>query len=80
MTGGPLHGPYFYHFVREGGKLKKRYIEGEHVAQTTSYLEQSKALAREEKQFQEKRRHRATDFLTIIADDLRALDRFFQSH
>jgi hypothetical protein len=23
---GQLHGPYFYHFVRENGRLRKRYV------------------------------------------------------
>src|SRR5688500_3008296 len=24
-VGGALHGPYFYHFTRENGRLRKRY-------------------------------------------------------
>lgn len=77
MTGGPLQGPYFYHFVREAGRLKKRYIKAEHVPQATAYLEQSKAFAIAGRPFQEKRRHRATDMLTSIADTIRALNRLF---
>ena len=30
---GELHGPYFYHFVRVGGKLKKRYLKASEVEQ-----------------------------------------------
>jgi hypothetical protein len=31
---GELHGPYFYHFIRSNGKLKKRYLKAEEVEQT----------------------------------------------
>jgi hypothetical protein len=30
---GELHGAYFYHFVRIGGQLKKRYIKASEVEQ-----------------------------------------------
>lgn len=28
---GELHGAYYYHFVRVGGKLKKRYLKADEV-------------------------------------------------
>lgn len=30
---GELHGAYYYHFVRVGGKLRKRYIKASEVKQ-----------------------------------------------
>ncbi len=30
---GELHGAYYYHFVRIGGQLKKRYIKASEVEQ-----------------------------------------------
>jgi hypothetical protein len=30
---GELHGPYFYHFVRFNGELKKRYLKVDEVEQ-----------------------------------------------
>jgi hypothetical protein len=30
---GELHGAYYYHFVRIGGKLKKRYLKAHQVKQ-----------------------------------------------
>lgn len=32
-TRGELHGPYFYHFVRVGGRLRKRYLKAHEVEQ-----------------------------------------------
>jgi hypothetical protein len=31
---GELHGPYYYHFERLGGKLVKRYLKAAEVEQT----------------------------------------------
>ncbi len=31
---GELHGPYYYHFVRVGGKLIRRYLKASEVEQT----------------------------------------------
>jgi hypothetical protein len=31
---GELHGAYFYHFVRVGGRLRKRYLKADQVEQT----------------------------------------------
>ncbi len=31
---GELHGAYYYHFVREDGKLKKRYLKATEVEPT----------------------------------------------
>ena len=30
---GELHGAYFYHFVRVGGRLKKRYLKAHEIEQ-----------------------------------------------
>jgi hypothetical protein len=32
-AGGQLHGPYFYRFWREGGRLRKAYIRASKLAQ-----------------------------------------------
>jgi hypothetical protein len=31
---GELHGPYYYHFVRAGGELRKRYLKASEVEPT----------------------------------------------
>lgn len=31
---GELHGAYYYHFVRIGGKLRKRYLKASEVEET----------------------------------------------
>ncbi len=31
---GELHGAYYYHFVRVGGRLKKRYLKASEVEET----------------------------------------------
>ncbi len=42
---GELHGAYYYHFTRIGGKLTKRYLKAHEVEQM-----QSACLARREKE------------------------------
>ncbi len=42
---GKLHGAYYYHFVRIGGRLKKRYLKASEVEQM-----QAACLARQRKE------------------------------
>ena len=46
-TRGELHGPYFYHFVRVGGRLAKRYLKAHEVEQMrlacTAWREEERA-------------------------------------
>jgi hypothetical protein len=46
---GELHGPYFYHFVRVGGVLVKRYVKAKDVAAMRAACESRQ---------QQNRRHR----------------------
>ncbi len=41
--GAALHGPYFYHFWREGGRLKKRYLRPGEVEATRQACARGKA-------------------------------------
>lgn len=36
---GPLHGPYYYHFYREAGKQRKKYVPKGQVQQVRSAIE-----------------------------------------
>lgn len=56
---GELHGAYYYHFIRVGGRLKKRYLKADEVRQV-----QKACLLRQQ---QERKRH------TINADNWRHL-------
>jgi hypothetical protein len=38
-THGKLHGPFFYRFWREGGKLRKQYVPAEKVDEVRSRCE-----------------------------------------
>ena len=38
-AGGPLHGPYYYRFWREGGKLKKSYVRRSELEQVRAAYE-----------------------------------------
>ncbi len=33
-AGGELHGAYYYHFVRVGGRLRKRYLKASEIDET----------------------------------------------
>jgi hypothetical protein len=45
-SGATLHGPYFYHFWREDGRLKKRYLKPDEVEATRAACEKGKAARR----------------------------------
>lgn len=36
---GELHGPYWYHFTREGGRLRKRYVKPGDLADVRAGIE-----------------------------------------
>jgi hypothetical protein len=65
-VGGLLHGPYFYCFWREGGRLKKAYVRKS---------EGSKLWTRYSRQ-REIRRNRKADRkrFTLLSKDLRKID------
>lgn len=44
--GGALHGPYFYHFWRERGRLKKRYLKPNEVEAARAACERGKSERR----------------------------------
>lgn len=44
---GDLHGAYFYHFVRVGGKLKKRYLK---LSEVETIQKACRARQKEEKE------------------------------
>jgi hypothetical protein len=41
--GDALHGPYFYHFRREGGRLRKRYLRPDEVEATRAACARGRA-------------------------------------
>ena len=43
---GELHGPYYYHFVRRGGVLVKRYVRAADVERSRAACEQRRARER----------------------------------
>ena len=67
---GKLHGAYFYHFVRVGGKLRKRYLKAVEVEK----IKESCALR------QQKEKRRRNDSKTVwslirqIRENLRETD------
>jgi hypothetical protein len=58
---GELHGAYFYHFVRVGGKLKKRYLKAQEIEQMRAAC----SVWREEKKA---RRERSRETWRLIRD------------
>jgi hypothetical protein len=70
---GELHGAYFYHFVRVGGKLRKRYLKAVEVEQ----IKESCAL----RQQQEKKRRDDSktvwNLIRQIRENLRETDALY---
>ncbi len=70
---GELHGAYFYHFVRVGGKLRKRYLKAVEVEQ----IKKSCTL----RQQQEKRRRDDSktvwNLIRQIRENLREIDALY---
>ncbi len=70
---GELHGAYFYHFVRVGGKLRKRYLKAVEVEK----IKESCAL----RQQQEKRRRDDSktvwNLIRQIRENLRETDALY---
>ena len=67
---GELHGAYFYHFVRVGGKLRKRYLKAVEVEK----IKESCALRQ-----QQEKRHRSESetvwgLIRQIRENLRETD------
>jgi hypothetical protein len=48
---GELHGPYYYHFVRVGGELRKRYLKADEVE-----IVQAACLARQQAESEQRAR------------------------
>lgn len=53
---GELHGAYYYHFVRVGGRLRKRYLKASEVEQMqiacgSRQIEKRKQIEKSEKQW-----------------------------
>ena len=64
-----LHGPYYYHFVRTGGKLKKRYLKAWEI-------EQFQAACAARQQSEKQRRARDSELwrqLRVLQAELREL-------
>jgi hypothetical protein len=64
---GELHGPYFYHFERVGGRLIKRYVRAEEAEQFRAACQ-----ARREEERQHRQTHKASvQQLVKIIEQLR---------
>jgi hypothetical protein len=60
-AGGELHGPYFYRFWREGGRLRKEYVKRSELVRVRAQCEARRQFRRELKAaWEQLRRLRAT--------------------
>jgi hypothetical protein len=64
---GELHGAYYYHFVRVGGKLKKRYLKAHEVEQ----IRDACSAWREEQSERRAQSHEVRQFIREINSRLR---------
>ena len=69
-TRGELHGPYFYHFWKEGGRLHKRYIKLADLDRVRAECEARRQCQQEAKVFKEQWR--------ALRDDVREIERSSQ--
>lgn len=68
---GALHGPYFYHFVRIGGCLRKRYLKASEAERV-----QAACIARRvEEKTQRNQAHRTWGQIREIRDTLRSAEK-----
>jgi hypothetical protein len=68
---GELHGPYYYRFWREGGRLRKAYVKREDLEATRAACDRRRELERKEREEQ----RWATEVLRGYRDLLRDLER-----
>ena len=66
-SGTDLHGPYYYRFWREGGRLRKRYVPRARLEETSAACERRRAEVR--------RARDSTRGVRSLLSDFRALAR-----
>ncbi len=49
---GALHGPYYYRYYREGGRLRKRYVRPAEVEAVRAGIEERRRMDQERRQAQ----------------------------
>lgn len=69
---GELHGPYFYRFVWQRGRLRKVYVRRDEVEQTRQACETNRAEARKRRMQRKLDRQNLRSLLASLTD-LRAL-------
>ncbi|MEM8549672.1 MAG: DUF6788 family protein [Verrucomicrobiota bacterium] len=71
-----LHGPYFYRFWREGGRLRKAYVPRDRVAEVRAACEARQArqaFGRRMREKARKRRRRVNELLRELETQMRDL-------
>jgi len=67
---GELHGAYFYHFVRVGGKLRKRYLKAVEVEK----IKESCALRQQQEKGRRSNSRTVWNLIRQIRENLRETD------
>ncbi len=78
--GAALHGPYFYHFWREGGRLKKRYLKPDQVETTRAACERNKAQRRRRANYRKAYRAPKSQTFQSLMREIEAMLKEAKSH
>jgi len=71
--GAALHGEYFYHFWREDGRLRKRYLRPDQVEATRAACERGKAERRRRVVYRKAQRAGHTPTLRNLMREIEAM-------
>lgn len=66
---GELHGPYYYHFVRQDGVLVKRYVKASAVKQTRAACEDWRMRERQRRETSKISVRRLIKLLTLLREN-----------
>lgn len=73
VGGAALHGPYFYHFFREDGRQRKRYLKPDEVEATREACERGAQIKKQRASFRAAHRAGVPSSMKDLLRDIEAM-------